>query len=176
MDMAAHALWVAAGVTWASRRWPISTPVAAAAVGMAVLPDLLQGVPVLIWALFSGTDLAVIADFAVAGPGAQSALPSLVDAWSHHLHCILHSAPIALVVSAATWALRPALWPILAAWWSHIVIDVLTHSNEFYPVPVLYPFTMVGFDGIPWNTPWFVVLNYTALAMAWLALGLSRRR
>jgi hypothetical protein len=167
---------VAAGVTWARRHYAISPQVGTAAVGCAVLPDVLQGVPILLWIVASGADPALIADFAVAGPGTRIALPAMVDAWSHHLHCILHSAPIALVVSLAISLLRPALWPLLAAWWSHIVIDVLTHSNAFYPVPVLYPFTMAGFDGIPWNTPWFVILNYTALAIAWLALGLSRPR
>ena len=176
MDMAAHALWVAAGVTWVGRHRPIGTPVKALAIGMAVVPDLLQAVPVLLWALFAGKGITSVAEFAVAGPGAQTTLPPLVGAWSHHLHCILHSAPIALFVSTTTLFWRPALWPILAAWWSHIVIDVLTHSTDFYPVPVLYPFTMAGFDGIPWNTPWFMALNYVALAAAWLALGLSVRR
>jgi hypothetical protein len=35
---------------------------------------------------------------------------------------------------------------------------------------------MAGFDGLPWNTPWFMALNYVVLAATWLALGLSRRR
>lgn len=35
---------------------------------------------------------------------------------------------------------------------------------------------MAGFDGIPWNTPWFMTLNDAALAATWLALGLSARR
>ena len=42
---------------------------------------------------------------------------------------------------------------VLAGWWLHIVIDVFTHSAEFYPAPVLYPITREGFDVIqvPWS-------------------------
>jgi hypothetical protein len=55
------------------------------------------------------------------------------------------------------------------------VIDVFTHSAYYYAVPVLYPFTERGFDGIAWTTPWFMVLNYAALVLvgAW---ALVRRR
>jgi len=63
------------------------------------------------------------------------------------------------------WLLVP-----LAGWWSHIVIDVFTHSSEYYPSPVLYPITDRGFDGIAWPTPWFMALNYAALGIAGLWL------
>jgi hypothetical protein len=57
------------------------------------------------------------------------------------------------------------------------VIDIFTHSQDYYPAPVLYPITQRGFDGIAWNTPWFVVLNYTALAItaAWLWRNAKRK-
>jgi hypothetical protein len=45
------------------------------------------------------------------------------------------SSPLAL------WAVRRTLWLPLLGWWSHIVIDVFTHSADYYAVPVLYPFT-----------------------------------
>jgi membrane-bound metal-dependent hydrolase YbcI (DUF457 family) len=61
-------------------------------------------------------------------------------------------------------------------WCSHIVIDVFTHSAQFYPVPVLYPFTQRGFDGLAWNTPWFMAANYVALAAAACGLFFTRRR
>jgi hypothetical protein len=62
------------------------------------------------------------------------------------------------------------LWAPLLGWWSHIVIDIFTHSADFYAAPVLYPITQRGFDGIAWNTPWFMVLNYVALACTGLWL------
>ena len=64
----------------------------------------------------------------------------------------------------------------LAGWWSHIVIDVFTHSSEYYPSPVLYPITDRGFDGIAWPTSWFMALNYAALGIAGLWLWRSARK
>jgi hypothetical protein len=66
----------------------------------------------------------------------------------------------------------------LLGWWSHIVIDVFTHSAGYYPSPVLYPFTQRGIDGIAWNTPWFMVLNDLALMATglWLFLAAWRHR
>lgn len=55
------------------------------------------------------------------------------------------------------------------------MIDVFTHSADFYPSPVLYPFTLRGFDGLAWNTPWFMVVNYVALVAAFLWWGWLRR-
>jgi hypothetical protein len=64
------------------------------------------------------------------------------------------------------------LWLSLLGWWSHIVLDVFTHSAHYYAVPVLYPFTERGFDCIAWITPWFMALNYTAMVAmgAWLLM------
>ena len=56
------------------------------------------------------------------------------------------------------------------------MIDVFTHSADFYAVPVLYPFSERGFDGLAWNTPWFLALNYAALAVTILWLALTRGR
>lgn len=180
MDIAAHALWAGAGIVWLRRR-PALRPAlgavpAVGAVAVALVPDLMQGLPVLAWSLAAGHGLETVRDFALAAPGAEPALPPAVQAWSHHLHCIGHSAPVAAVASAAAWAWARALWPLVAAWWLHIVIDVFTHSADFYPVPVLYPFTLRGFDGIAWNTPWFALANYAALAVVWAAIALTRRR
>lgn len=97
-------------------------------------------------------------------------MPPLVAMLSHHLHCVMHSAVIASLVAALLWRQRRALWLPLLGWCSHIAIDVFTHSNDFYPVPVLYPFTERGFDGLAWNTPWFLLLNYVALVATYLWL------
>lgn len=47
-------------------------------------------------------------------------------------------------------------------------MDVFTHSADYCAVPVLYPFTQRGFDGVVWNTPWMLALNCAAIgAAAW---------
>jgi membrane-bound metal-dependent hydrolase YbcI (DUF457 family) len=88
----------------------------------------------------------------------------------------MHSAPIAAAATLLSWLALRRLWIPLLGWWSHIVIDVFTHSAAFYPVPVLYPFTYRGFDGLAWNTPWFLAVNYAAIAVVAAGLWFTRPR
>jgi hypothetical protein len=134
--------------------------------------------PMVVWSLFGGGSLAKLWAYAVALPGQEPVMPLLVEMWSHHLHCLLHSAIVAGGVTGLFWLALRSLWIPLLGWWSHIVIDIFTHSQDFYPAPVLYPITQRGFDGIAWNTPWFMVLNYTALAITalWLWRNVKRRQ
>ncbi len=172
MDIVAHGLWVGIGLAAASRRWAIPRRAAVAAVALAVVPDLVQLVPLLGVAVLAPDGVAVLMAYATALPGFEPRLPPLVALLTYHLHCIMHSAIVAGVATVAVWRLAKPLWLPLVGWWSHIVIDVFTHSADFYPVPVLYPFTQRGFDGLAWNTPWFLVANYAAIAIAvgWLVV------
>ena len=176
MDILAHTLWVGAAAALASRHRVLSRGTVVGALGLAALPDLLHLVPILVWWLAGDGSLAALRAYAVALPGKEPGMPAWVQFWSHHLHCVMHSAPIAGLVTLALWAVRRTLWLPLLGWWSHIVIDVFTHSADYYPVPVLYPFTQRGFDGLAWITPWFMALNYTALAAVaiWLLMGKKR--
>ncbi len=103
-------------------------------------------------------------------------MPAAVIFVSHNLHCTSHSAVVAAVVTLLVWRLRRGWWIPLLGWWSHIVIDVFTHSADYYPSPVLYPFTQRGFDCIAWNIPWFMALNYLTLLATGLWLLLAARR
>lgn len=177
MDIVAHTLWAGAGAALMHRRQALPRSTVIAALGLAALPDVLHLLPIAGWWLMGDGSFAALKGYAVAVPGQEPGLPTSVQFWSHHLHCVMHSAPIAGAVTLAAWAARRAFWIPLLGWWSHIVIDVFTHSADYYAVPVLYPFTERGFDGIAWTTPWFMVLNYAALAAlgAWL-LAIGRRR
>jgi hypothetical protein len=178
MDILAHTLWAAAGAAAIHRRRPLPRRAAAAALFLAAVPDVVHLLPIVAWWMFSDGTFAAVRGYAMAAPGQEPWLPSSVQLLSHHLHCVMHSAPIAAAVTALLWAARKAFWLPLLGWWSHIVIDVFTHSAEYYAVPVLYPFTERGFDGIAWTTPWFMVANYAALAAvgAWLLAGRDRHR
>jgi LexA-binding, inner membrane-associated putative hydrolase len=170
MDIVAHSLWVGIAMTAWRRHRTLPSVTIAATVGLAALPDLLHLLPIVAWWLFGGGSFAVLLAYANAVPGQEPWLPPLVALLSHHLHCIMHSAFVAGFVTLVVWGLRRAPWIPLLGWWSHIVVDVFTHSADYYATPVLYPFTERGFDGIAWNTPWFLALNYSALAAASLWL------
>ena len=176
MDIVAHTLWAGAGMTAWSRHRPLAPRTIAATMAMAALPDIPQMLPVALWWTVGQGTFSAVRAFAVAVPGHEPALPPLVLLLSHHMHCVMHSAIVALAVTLLVWTLRRAMWIPLLGWWSHIVIDVFTHSADYYASPVLYPITDRGFDGMAWNTPWSLALNYAALGATAVWLALSRRR
>jgi membrane-bound metal-dependent hydrolase YbcI (DUF457 family) len=72
---------------------------------------------------------------------------------SHTLHFTAHSALVTGLVTLLVWRFKPVFLIPLLGWWSHIVIDVFTHSANSCPSSVLYPISQRGFDGIAWNAP-----------------------
>ena len=170
MDILAHGLWAGVAAGLASRRWALSKRTVSLTITMAVIPDLLQMLPLLAWALFAQNGFTALIAYVRALPGFEPVFPPLVELWAHHLHCVMHSALVAGAVTLVLWGVLRSFWIPLLGWWLHIVIDVFTHSADFYPSPVLHPITQRGFDGLAWNTPWFMFVNYVALAAAgaWL--------
>ncbi len=170
MDVLAHTLWPGAALALVWRGPPLQPRTLLLTMALGGLPDVLQLLPITLWWLAGEGTLAALYGYAVAWPGQEPALPPWVHAGAHHLHCIAHSAVVAAGVTLLLWALLRRWWLPLLGWWSHVLIDVFTHSADFYPSPVLYPFTQAGFDGLAWNTPWFMALNYVALAGMGLVL------
>ena len=175
MDVLAHALWAGAGVLLARRRWTVTPRTAAATVALAVAPDIPHLLPILGWSVFGAGNAANVKGYAIAVPGQEPAVPPGVEWLSHNLHCVTHSAMVAAVATLLLWIWLRSLWVPLLGWWSHVVIDVFTHSVGYYPSPVLWPITRQGFDGVAWNTPLFMALNYLALAATYLWLLRSSR-
>ena len=103
-------------------------------------------VPVLFWVLLGNGSAHDLHLYALAMPGGEPAMPTMVARMAHHLHCIMHSAVIAGTITVLVWTVHRSLWIPLLACWSHIVLDVFTHSDDYYPSPVFYPITYWGFD------------------------------
>ena len=178
MDIFAHSLWVVAGAKLARRhRIIVGRGTIVAGAVLAALPDVVHMVPVISWALLGSGSIADLRAYAVAVPGGEPAMPMMVELLAHHLHCMMHSAIVAGAATLLVLMVNRSVWFPLLAWWSHIVIDVFTHSDDYYPSPVLYPITYSGFDGLAWNRPGFLAVNYTLLiaVYAWLYYA-SRRK
>lgn len=176
MDVISHGLWAgAAGIAMRQRRG-VSRRLLAATVALGVAPDLLQMLPALAYGATLPDPFAFLYSHVTATPGAEPAMPAAAHAWSHHLHCVMHSVVVAgLVTALVAWRWRAAL-PALAGWWLHIALDVPTHSRDYYAVPLFYPFTYWGVNGVDWTTPWVIAVNYLALAAAFAYLWRRRRR
>ncbi len=176
MDIVAHGIWVGLGLAFASRYTPIARSTVCTTVALSVAPDLLHLLPVLVWAPLQPDGFKTLIAYAIATPKTEPTLPYLVDLIAHHLHCVMHSAVVVAIVSLFLWLFKQAHWLPVLGWLSHVLIDVFTHSADFYPSPVFYPFSYRGFDGIAWNTSWFMLANYTAIAVAGVALFFDTKR
>jgi hypothetical protein len=178
MDTFSHGLWGAAAALGWARLGHVSRAQVAGAALLGLAPDLAQAVPVAGWALTQADPIAALARFAFATPGREAAMPAAITLASHHLHCAMHSLFFAFLATLVAWRSLPALLVPLAGWWLHIALDIPSHSQSYYAVPFLYPFSYWGFDGVAWKTPWMLAANYGALALAYalLAWGWARYR
>ena len=65
-------------------------------------------------------------------------------------------------------------WSMIG-WFVHVVMDIPTHSYEFYPTPFLWPISEWKFDGIRWGQWWFIILNYGLLVLTFFVLFFLRK-
>jgi hypothetical protein len=106
-------------------------------------------------------------------PHSMENIPSL----TFTLYNITHSLFIFVIVFGAVYLLRKRklFWP-LAAWGLHIIMDIPTHSFEFFPTPFLWPVSQFKVDGISWGQPWFMAVDISALLVVYLILYVRRKK
>ena len=93
--------------------------------------------------------------------------------WVWGVYNCVHSLLIFALVFAAAWAIaRRPVWEVLG-WLLHIVIDMLTHRGWF-AIQYLWPVSSVHFDGIPWETGWFLAATYASLTAIFFLLWRTR--
>ena len=82
-----------------------------------------------------------------------------IPIWVIELYNISHSLITAFVFIAIVYFVKKDLsWPMLA-WPVHIIIDLFTHSIEFFPTPIFWPLSNYRFDGIPWSNIYVFITN-----------------
>lgn len=163
MDVVAHGLWGALGFCpQGAKKF-----VAGLLVGMA--PDLLSfGVfhvtrPDWIISRLSGE---------LAGPPALSILPSYV----FYSYNVTHSLLVwGLAVLLVWMVIKSPPW-LMGAWGLHILCDIPTHGESYFPTPFLWPLQTPFVDGISWANPAFLVVNYVCIIVAYTAMLAYLRR
>ena len=78
---------------------------------------------------------------------------SLIPQYVHTLYGITHSLIIFLTVFFLIWFLAKKPYWLLGAWFIHILIDIPTHSFDFFPTPFLWPVSSFMVNGIGWGNP-----------------------
>jgi hypothetical protein len=170
MDILAHALWAGAGGRLLERRGFVGSKTLWWMVALAVAPDIVPMLPVAGYALVNPRSLQFVIAYITATPGTEPALPPAVSEWTHHLHCTMHSVVVLSLLTALLWFMLRRFPIVLLGWWSHVLLDIPTHSADYYGVPLLYPISDRAFDGIAWTEPWLLAVNYTALVLVYLWL------
>jgi len=163
MDIVAHGLWGGAAFYPQGRKKIF----AGVLIGMA--PDLLSfGV----FHVMNPGWITMRLAGEISGPPALAILPPYL----FHAYNLTHS----LVVCAATFFLlwlttKHPPW-LLSAWLLHIVCDIPTHTESYFPTPFLWPFPTPFVNGIPWSTPWLMLVNYTALIVVYCGISFYLRK
>ena len=172
MDVVSHWFW---GVL-ATRKhvnWKVAGP-------MSVLPDLLAFVPSFVYSIANGLERPTVDDTTVT-----SDFPAI--AWEMYQYT--HSAVVVTVGVLVTWWLftlfrgsrfeaqfaeqhrsKPLMMAFLlwVPWYLNILLDIPSHTLQFFPTPVFYPISDFRVDGTRWSTPSVLFTNVGVLLVLWM--------
>ncbi len=99
---------------------------------------------------------------------AQTALD--IPAYIFTSYNFTHSLVVAFIVITIIFLLKKKIVKFLLAWPLHILMDMPTHSINFFPTPFAWPLFDIKINGIPWSHPAIFIPNWIALivAIGWL--------
>ncbi|MEK7588638.1 MAG: hypothetical protein AAB438_02355 [Patescibacteria group bacterium] len=171
MDIFAHALWAGAGAKKLNDKFEIENKPKVSPGWTAfwgVFPDFfaftIPFMTMLYVVAFKGFN---ISDFR----GPQSDLRGFEEMqrafdFAPTLYQYSHSLIIFLTIFILTWIYfkRPRFE--LLGWALHILIDIFSHSAEFYPTPLFFPLSDWKFlDGVSWGNTYYMIINYSLLLL-----------
>lgn len=181
MDIFAHGLWTAAAAKAANGKLQRANRKLLNvwwAAFWGIFPDLFAfAIPFvwIAWGFISGNlTTADIPRPHQVEPPADGKLYTVMRLASS-LYSISHSAIIFISVFVLVWLIARRPIYEMGGWLLHILIDIPSHSYQFYPTPVFWPLSDWKFHGISWATPWFMILNYSALAIVYLILWRKKK-
>ncbi|HAV11840.1 MAG TPA: hypothetical protein DCX32_04875 [Candidatus Moranbacteria bacterium] len=160
MDIVSHGLWGGVAFGRKSRKDYLL------AFLFGIMPDMFS------FGILFTTNLLGI----TIGPKYSNGRPDFasIPEYVSQLYDVTHSLVVFALVFAIVWYWRKKpFWP-LAAWGLHILVDIPTHSLEFFATPFLWPFSDYKFDGINWGNPWIFFPNVTLLTVAYLTWMIAR--
>jgi hypothetical protein len=142
MDIFAHFLWTFAIYWQHSKRW------LAGIIGF--MPDMLSFGILFVIRIFEGITF---------GKPELHSIPSYVFT----LYGVTHSLIICAAGMVLLWFIARQWFWLSFGWPLHIIIDLPTHTTEFFPTPLLWPLSDFHVSGISWAVPWFMAVNYGLL-------------
>jgi hypothetical protein len=151
MDILAHFLWTMAMYWQHPRRF------IAGIIGF--LPDIFSFGVLFVERLITG--------------GLQRGPPTGIPEYVYSLYSMTHSIVICAIGMAVLWYVARNWFWLAFGWPVHIIIDIPTHTDRFFPTPLFWPLSDFVVSGISWGTGWFMLLNYGSIVTLYLWLTLK---
>ncbi len=160
MDILAHSLWAIVLVKFLRDKYQQKAHLGLAAL-FGMIPDLIAFTFLTIWALFN---------FGLVHPEAHGAdMPGtfgpFLSMLSETLYSFSHSLIIISIIFLVLYIIYNKVYFVLLGWPLHILLDIPTHTSDFYPTPFLWPLSSFTVSGIQWSVHWFMALNYSLLTL-----------
>ncbi len=178
MDVFAHTLWTNALFHF---KYNNQRRLRYLAAFFGVVPDLIGFAPLFIYLILSGRMFS------------RERFPFEATNWTFGFAEQAYNFTHSLVIFAATFLLVVAIgnlyryfkskpnykfwffWPMLG-WPLHILIDIPTHP-DFYHTPFLFPLSdFRNTQGVSWAHPTFMVINYSLLILAYVAIYIYQKK
>jgi len=162
MDVISHGLWGSLAFGRKSRQsfW--------LAFSFGVAPDVIAFGPLFVARIF-GFDGGFNFE---SGPPPASQIPQYI----YSLYSFTHSLIIFAMIFALVWLfMRRPVWE-LCAWGLHILVDILTHSYQFFPTPFLWPISNFKINSLNWSDPVIFIPDVALLIIAYSWLYIVRRK
>ncbi len=102
--------------------------------------------------------------------------PNLIPDYISTLYNFTHSFIIFAAVFGLIWLIRRKPYWLMAGWGIHIIIDIFSHSKDFFPTPFLFPVSDFTINGTSWGHSTFMLINYSALILVYAYFFISRKR
>lgn len=176
MDILSHALWAGAAYKAANKK--AKNPLNVWLAGFwGIFPDLFAFAAGFAWLfgnmVFGDMSFADLPRPGEFEPAPQDTLP--IFRLTSLLYSISHSVIIFFIVFGIVFVIfRRPIW-VLGGWFIHILLDIPTHSYQFYPTPFLWPISDWTFDGFSWATLWFLIPNYAAIVIVFMLLRKKKK-
>ena len=177
MDILAHGLWAgsAGKAVNLKKKEPLKLKWM---VVWGIFPDFFAFAPAFIY-MFASFIFPSIPKIEHPGPTHMEPATGnslIISQLTHNLYNISHSLFIFIIVFGIVWLIfRRPIW-VMGGWILHILMDIPSHSYDFYPTPFLWPFSDFKINGFHWGTPWFMITNYSLIVIAYLILYFIRKR
>lgn len=156
MDIISHFLWTYALL--------FKTKYKLKAAIFGVLPDILAFGAYFIYNIFT-------LSFHFGKPELSS-IPNYVFI----VYSFTHSLVIFFAVMFLIYLITKKIYFYMFGWLVHILIDIPSHTRDFFPTPFLWPISNFHVSGVSWANPIYMIVNYSLLCLIYGYLFINFRK